>query len=201
MSFISRLRRSRQHRVSILSAYLVHPFPLRGTSPQGETRALRDNLSLSSGMIRILVISRCAAPPYPAAPDFPPSGGQNKTPRAHSRHFDESEAEWRNLTSLMVQAALRWEISRLSVSSEWFPPAPIPACGSARDDDPGGQHWTRLRCEGSKGGGIVLSGDEFYRPPSEARPFHHWRGPPPPASRGRQVCRGAVSFTPAREYP
>ena len=38
MSFISRLRRSRQHRVSILSAYLVHPFPLRGTSPQGETR-------------------------------------------------------------------------------------------------------------------------------------------------------------------
>ena len=42
MSFISRLRRSRQHRVSILSAYLVHPFPLRGTSPQGETRALRE---------------------------------------------------------------------------------------------------------------------------------------------------------------
>ena len=32
-------------------------------------------------MISILVISRCAAPPYPAAPDFPPSGGQNKTPR------------------------------------------------------------------------------------------------------------------------
>ena len=44
MSFISRLRRSRQHRVSIFSAYLVHPFPLRGTSPQGETRALRDLL-------------------------------------------------------------------------------------------------------------------------------------------------------------
>ena len=32
-------------------------------------------------MISILVISRYAAPPYPAAPDFPPSGGQNKTPR------------------------------------------------------------------------------------------------------------------------
>ena len=30
-------------------------------------------------MIGILVISRCAAPPYPAAPDFPPSGGQNKS--------------------------------------------------------------------------------------------------------------------------
>ncbi len=41
MSFISRLRRSRLHRVSILSAYLVHPFPLRGTSPQGETRDMR----------------------------------------------------------------------------------------------------------------------------------------------------------------
>ena len=30
-------------------------------------------------MICILVISRYAAPPYPAAPDFPPSGGQNKS--------------------------------------------------------------------------------------------------------------------------
>ena len=29
-------------------------------------------------MISILVISRYAAPPYPATPDFPPSGGQNK---------------------------------------------------------------------------------------------------------------------------
>ena len=32
--------------------------------------ALRDWLSISNGMISILVISRCAAPPYPAAPDF-----------------------------------------------------------------------------------------------------------------------------------
>ena len=30
--------------------------------------ALRDWLSVSYGMIGILVISRCAAPPYPAAP-------------------------------------------------------------------------------------------------------------------------------------
>ena len=68
-------------------------------------------------------------------------------------------------------------------------------------------HWTHLRCEGSqgsegsKGGAIALSGDEFYRPSGEADPFHHWRGPPPPASRGRQVYRGAVPFKPAREYP
>ena len=46
--------------------------------------ALRDLLSVPYGMISILVISRCAAPPYPAAPDFPPSGGQNKTPRGLS---------------------------------------------------------------------------------------------------------------------
>ena len=32
--------------------------------------ALRDWLSVSQGLISILVISRCAAPPYPAAPDF-----------------------------------------------------------------------------------------------------------------------------------
>ena len=41
--------------------------------------ALRDWLYESYGMIGILVISRHAAPPYPAAPDFPPSGGQNKS--------------------------------------------------------------------------------------------------------------------------
>ena len=43
--------------------------------------ALRDLLSVSYGIVSILVISRYAAPPYPAAPDFPPSGRQNKTPR------------------------------------------------------------------------------------------------------------------------
>ena len=74
MSFISRLRRSRQHRVSILSAYLVHPFPLRGTSPQGETRALRDWLSVSYGMISTLVISRCAAPLIRLRRTFPHPG-------------------------------------------------------------------------------------------------------------------------------
>ena len=41
--------------------------------------ALRDDLAVPYGMISILVISRYAAPPYPAAPDFPPSGGQNKS--------------------------------------------------------------------------------------------------------------------------
>ena len=41
-----------------------------------------------------------------------------------SRHFDQSEAEWRNLPPLMVRAALRWEISGLRVSSKRFPSAP-----------------------------------------------------------------------------
>ena len=63
MSFISRLRRPRQHRVSILPAYLVHPFPLRGTSPQGETRALRDLLSVSYGKITILLTGSLRSPP------------------------------------------------------------------------------------------------------------------------------------------
>ena len=63
-------------RGSLLSP--MNPVPL---PPQGETRALRDWLSVSYSMISVLVISRYAAPPYPAAPDFPPSGGQNKTPR------------------------------------------------------------------------------------------------------------------------
>ena len=40
-----------------------------------------------------------------------------------SRHFDRSEAEWRNLLPLMVRAALRQEISRLRVSWERFPSA------------------------------------------------------------------------------
>ena len=40
--------------------------------------SVTDLLLLSYGKVTILVISRCAAPPYPAAPDFPPSGGQNK---------------------------------------------------------------------------------------------------------------------------
>ena len=101
MSFISRLRRSRQHRVSILPAYLVHPFPLRGTSPrweachwirgsrgspmnpvplppQRETRALRDLLSVSYDKITILLTgSLRSPPPYPASPDFPLFRGQN----------------------------------------------------------------------------------------------------------------------------
>ena len=38
-------------------------------------------LSMSYGMIRILLIGSLRSPPYSAAPDFPLFRGQNKTPR------------------------------------------------------------------------------------------------------------------------
>ena len=41
--------------------------------------ALRDWLYESYSMKSILVISRYAAPPYPAAPDFPRKRGKNKS--------------------------------------------------------------------------------------------------------------------------
>ena len=65
---------------SPLTSYTL--LPLRGISPQGETRTLRDWLSVSYGMISTLVIgSLRSPPPYPAVPDFPLCRGQNKTPR------------------------------------------------------------------------------------------------------------------------
>ena len=56
---------------------------------------------------------------------FPFRGADYKTSRpAPSRHFDRSEAEWRNLLPPMVHEAWRREISRLRVSWERFPSAP-----------------------------------------------------------------------------
>ena len=55
----------------IIILTLVHPFATSWpSSPKGDARTLRDWLSVSYSMISILVISRCAAPPYPATPDF-----------------------------------------------------------------------------------------------------------------------------------
>ena len=99
MSFISRLRRSRQHRVSILSAYLVHPFPLRGTSPrweachwirgsrgspmnpvplppQGETRDMKGK----TGSHTLHVPFRSFPLWWLAPPPFPRKRGHNKAP-------------------------------------------------------------------------------------------------------------------------
>ena len=81
---------------------------------------------------------------------------------------------------LMARAALRQEISRLSVSWERFPLPPISPSPSARDDDVGGhpyrhvkekvqlRHGTHLRCEGSKGskgGGLSSRAMSIIMPP------------------------------------
>ena len=112
--------------------------------------ALRDLLSVSYGLIGILVISRCAAPPYPAAPDFPPSGGQNKTPRDNllinpplemtvladtPPSFRPKRSGVEKSHSSMVKKAWRQEISRLRASWARFPSAPIAACGSEEKTD------------------------------------------------------------------
>ena len=60
------------------------------------------------------------------------------------RHFDRSEAEWRNLLPLMIRAALRREISRLRVSSERLPSAPY-------------QHAATLKMTVAAGTPIVIS--------------------------------------------
>ena len=112
--------------------------------------ALRDLLSVPYGMISILVISRCAAPPYPAAPDFPPSGGQNKPPRDNllinsplemtvladtPPSFRPKRSGVEKSHATMVLEALEWEISRLRASWERFPSVPISPSPSARDDE------------------------------------------------------------------
>ena len=77
-----------------------------------------------------------------------------KNAAPHPRHFDRSEAEWRNLLPLIVRAALRRELSRLRTSWERFLSAPIPTHTSARDDggdkrpsrhfDRSGAEWRNL---------------------------------------------------------
>ena len=114
--------------------------------------ALRIHLSVSYGMIGILVISRCAAPPYPAAPDFPPSGGQNKTPRDNLLINPPLEMTVLADTPIVIstEAKRSGEISPsdgtggitvgdLSTQSiiNAFSLCPIPTRSSARDDGGG----------------------------------------------------------------
>ena len=70
-SFISRLRRSRQHRVSILSAYLVHPFASSRHFPS------RGNESVTGLAFCVIWHDKHSgdwltafATPYPAVTDF-----------------------------------------------------------------------------------------------------------------------------------
>ena len=86
----------------------------------GHTCGVRVDGPLARGFLRFLSLTA-----------FQAEGGGGalraqiiKKPARALRHFDRSEAEWRNLPPLMVQATLGWEISRLRVSSEQLPSAP-----------------------------------------------------------------------------
>ena len=97
------------------------------------------------------MISRYAAPPYPAAPDFPPSGGQNKTPRDNLLINPPLEMTVLADTPIVIstEAKRSGEISpsdgtggitdRRSLDSEYHGSgsclSPITACSPARDDD------------------------------------------------------------------
>ena len=59
-------------------------------------------------------------------------------------------AEWRNLLSLIVRAALRREISRLRASWERFLSAPIPTHTPARDDGGGGHPYRHFDRSGAE---------------------------------------------------
>ena len=92
--------------------------------------ALRNWLSVSYGMISILVISRCAAPPYPAAPDFPPSGGQNKTPRNTLFINGSTVSTGYSATVEVLHRTSKWgEVRRLACPLRRFPFAAPPNCG------------------------------------------------------------------------
>ena len=94
--------------------------------------ALRINLSASYVMKSILVISRCAAPPYPAAPDFPPSGGQNKTPRNTLFINGSAVSTGYSATVEVLHRTSKWgEVRRLACPLRRFPFAAPPNCGGS----------------------------------------------------------------------
>ena len=67
-------------RWSILSVLCpVHPFPLRGTSPQGGTRDMREKTA--SHILHVPL--RCFPLWWLAPPPFPRKRGHNKAPRFH----------------------------------------------------------------------------------------------------------------------
>ena len=77
-----------------------------------------------------------------------------------------------------------------------FSICPIPTCISARDDDVGERHWTRLRREGSegsksskssKGGGGALRAQIIKKP---ARALRHFDESRSAANRKASYCAG-----------
>ena len=95
--------------------------------------ALRDWLSISYGMIGILVISRYAAPPYPAAPDFPLFRGQNKTPRNTLFINGSTVSTGYSATVEVLHRTSKWgEVRRLACPLRRFPFAAPPNCGGGK---------------------------------------------------------------------
>ena len=101
--------------------------------PQIIKVSLRDLLSVSYGMISILVISRCAAPPYPAAPDFPLFRGQNKTPRNTLFISGSTVSTGYSATVEVLHRTSKWgEVRRLACPLRRFPFAAPPNCGGGK---------------------------------------------------------------------
>ena len=115
--------------------------------------ALRDLLSVSYGIVSILVISRYAAPPYPAAPDF--------------LHGKACHTILRSLCSLTNRVPLpphpgdRINRSMLSCGdmAPWLSIHSAPACGG------------KVVPPATKGG------DAFPRPSGRLSRFYHKRAP------------------------
>ena len=118
----------------------------------------------------IKAFSLCPIPTRSSARD---DGGDEQHPviseedETHSRHFDRSGAEWRNLTPHGTGGITVGNLSTQSIMGA-FSICPIPTCSPARDDGVSEQHWTHLRCEGSKdskGGGLPSRAMSFIMPP------------------------------------
>ena len=158
---------SRQHRVSILSAYLVHPFASSRHFPS------RGNESVTGLAVCVIWHDKHSgdwltafATPYPAVPDFPLCRGQNKTPRDNllinpplemtvladplssfrPQRSGVEKSPSPNGTGSITANDLRAQSIMGAVSI-----CPIATRSPARDDDVGERQWIHLRCEGSKG--------------------------------------------------
>ena len=108
--------------------------------------SLRDLLSVSYGLIGILVISRYAAPPYPAAPDFPPSGGQNKTPRNTLFINGSTVSTGYSATVEVLHRTSKWgEVRRLACPLRRFPFAAPPNCGGKGTGFAGSRRRLRIK--------------------------------------------------------
>ena len=93
--------------------------------------ALRDWLSVSYGMISMLVIgSLHSPPPIRAAPDFPLCRGQNKTPRNTLFINGSTVSTGYSATVEVLHRTSKWgEVRRLACPLRRFPFAAPPNCG------------------------------------------------------------------------